>query len=407
MCRAGTKTFVLLVLSLLTLATAAAAGPRVLEESIDADFAKINDQVPGFGGMFVDADGVVKVYMTDAGKADLLRGALEDGVEILEGRYEFNELQGWRVKLREVLGLGGVSSLDVDEKANRIEIGLVPETRPLTAAKIRHQLDKLGIPRDAVKFASRPMMIPLQTTVQGAFNPVPGGVQINFPGFLCTLGFNVRRPESDLSNQLSCFFVTNDHCSATSGNNDSTPYFQPLAPRFIGTEILDPPFFTGAGCFPGSVCRFSDAILARYEDPAIPCEFGAIARTAPIGSINLDNPDRWKIVAKLLAPVVGQLVAKQGRTTGRTEGFVTQTCVDTGVSGTNIVRLCQAFVQNTPPSVIVMPGDSGSPVFLRRVPPSVAGLVGLLWGGSGDGMLFVFSPIENVERDFGFSLTVF
>jgi hypothetical protein len=106
MCRAGTKTFVLLVLSLLTLATAAAAGPRVLEESIDADFAKINDQVPGFGGMFVDADGVVKVYMTDAGKADLLRGALEEGVEILEGRYEFNELQGWRVKLREVLGLG-------------------------------------------------------------------------------------------------------------------------------------------------------------------------------------------------------------------------------------------------------------------------------------------------------------
>lgn len=406
MYRAGKKTFVFVtaVLCLLALATSAsAADPRVLEGSIDADFAKINDLVPGFGGMFVDADGVVKVYMTDPSKADLLMGTLE-GVEILRGRFEFNELQGWRVRLREVLGVAGVSSLDVDERANRIEIGLVPETRQTAARKIRVQMRKLGIPAEAVKFASRPMMNPLQATVRDAFNPVPGGVQINFPGFLCTLGFNVKFPASDISDAATCYFVTNDHCTFNSGQNDSTPYFQPLSPRFIGTEVFDPPFFTGAGCFPGSVCRYSDAALARYEDPAIPCEFGAIART-PLNSIVLDNPARWKIVAKQLAPLVGQLVAKQGRTTGRTEGTVTQTCVDTGVSGTNIVRLCQAFVQ-AGGAVIVQPGDSGSPVFLRRVETSVASLVGILWGGNGPGTLFVFSPVENIEKDFGRPLTV-
>lgn len=394
----GRKTFTLwtAALFMLTLvATTASAEHRLVEGSIDADFARINDVVPGFGGLFIDDDGVVKVYMTAASKADLLTAAIEH-VEILEGRYEFNELLGWRVKLREVLGTPGLSTLDVDERTNRIRIGLEPEARRIAAREIRRQMRELGIPRDAVVFESRPKMIPLQTTVQGAFNPVPGGVQINFPGFLCTLGFNVRFADSDL-----CYFVTNDHCSLTSGHNDSTPYYQPLAPRFIGTEILDPAFFTGAGCFPGSVCRYSDAILARYEDPTIPCEFAKIART-PVGSIVLDNPDRWTIVAKQLAPLVGQFVAKQGRTTGRTQGFVTQTCVDTGAAGTNIVRLCQAFV-----NAGVQGGDSGSPVFRPRIDPSLASLVGILWGGNGPGTQFVFSPTENIEKDFGRPLTVF
>ena len=243
-------------------------------------------------------------------------------------------------------------------------------------------------------------MIPLQTTVQGAFDPIPGGVQINFPGFLCTLGFNV-----ELGGH--CYFVTNDHCTATSGQNDSTPYGQPLlSGGTVATEVFDPPFFSGAGCFPNAICRFSDAAVARYADPAM-CEFGRIART-PVNSLNLDNPDRWTIVSKQLTPFQNQLVAKQGRTTGRTEGRVQATCQDTGVSGTNPlqVRLCQATVTNNG-QVVVQGGDSGSPVFRRRVSTSVAQLVGILWGGNVQGTEFVYSPMENIETDFGRSLPVF
>jgi hypothetical protein len=98
---------------------------------------------------------------------------------------------------------------------------------------------------------------------------------------------------------------------------------------------------------------------------------------------------------------MGQLVAKVGRTTGWTEGDVFLTCADTPVASSNITRLCQTHV-----NAGVGGGDSGSPVFLRRVDSSLAALVGILWGGNFQGTVFVFSPVENIERDFGFGLTV-
>ena len=59
--------------------------------------------------------------------------------------------------------------------------------------------------------------------------------------------------------------------------------------------------------------------------------------------------------------MVGQMANKVGRATGWTQGQVTRTCVNTGVSGSNIVLLCQDFVENN--LQIVAGGDSGSPVF--------------------------------------------
>jgi hypothetical protein len=108
------------------------------------------------------------------------------------------------------------------------------------------------------------------------------------------------------------------------------------------------------------------------------------------------------IVAKVGSPLAGSTVAKVGRTTGWTESAVSQTCVDTNVAGSNITRLCQSIV-----NAGVGPGDSGSPVFHRRIPTSQAALGGILWGGNQAGTLFVFSPTENIEKDFGFALTVF
>jgi hypothetical protein len=81
-----------------------------------------------------------------------------------------------------------------------------------------------------------------------------------------------------------------------------------------------------------------------------------------------------------------------------TQGTVTRTCVNTGVSGSNIVLLCQDFVENT--VQIVAGGDSGSPVF-RVSGSNNATLLGNLWGGNSSGTLFVYSPIANIERELG------
>lgn len=385
---------------------ASASGPPL---SADAELAAINDLVPGFGGLFVDADGVLTVYLQPEHALQQKR-LFGPEVRVLEAGFEFRQLLSWRDSMRGLLATPGITLLDADEARNRVLVGIDPDAPRAVQVALSVRLRELGIPRDAVVFEERDPIHEMQT-LQDAFNPVPGGVEIHWSSFLCTLGFNVERSPST-SPVDSCFFVTNDHCTDVQGQVTGTTYRQPAFGALIGEEILDPPFFTGGVCPPGRICRYSDAALAEYFDPA-DCEFGAIARTDGFGSITIDpNVPRWKIVSKLSGAQVGHRVAKVGRTTGWTEGIVDQTCVDVNVSGSNITRLCQSIVDALPPNdpdhhlPIVGPGDSGSPVFLRRIPTSVAALVGILWGGDPQGTVFVFSPIKNIEHEFGFSLTV-
>ena len=93
--------------------------------------------------------------------------------------------------------------------------------------------------------------------------------------------------------------------------------------------------------------------------------------------------------------MVGATVNKIGRTTGWTQGQITQTNVTTSVSGSNITLFGQTFV-----SAGVGAGDSGSPVFALGQGSNVT-LRGILWGGSSSGRLFVFSPIGNIEAELG------
>ena len=86
--------------------------------------------------------------------------------------------------------------------------------------------------------------VKLAATLQDRIRPVVGGLQINFPGFLCTHGFNALR-----NSQRS--FITNSHCTNIQGGNQSTPYWQPtsgIAPAQIATEVADPAYTTGGGC---------------------------------------------------------------------------------------------------------------------------------------------------------------
>ena len=129
---------------------------------------------------------------------------------------------------------------------------------------------------------------------------------------------------------------------------------------------------------------------------------GAIARTTGPNNGSLEIAGDFAISGQGAASV-GQTANKVGRTTGWTQGLVTRTCVNTGVSASNIVLLCQDFVENTVP--IVAGGDSGSPVF-RVNNSGRATLLGNLWGGNSSGTLFVYSPIANIEHELG-PLTTF
>ncbi len=232
-------------------------------------------------------------------------------------------------------------------------------------------------------------------TLQSEFRPTIGGIQIHFPGFLCTMGFNV-----DHAGGRS--FITNSHCTTNQGGVDNTPYYQPLSsvnPTVIATEVADPVYQSGIpGCSAGKVCRSADASRALYNSSTASSR-GIIAKTTGVNTGSLTTSGNFTITAQDDANTnFSGTINKVGRTTGWTAGTVSGTCVTVNVSGSNVQELCQTLVTNNSAN-IVGSGDSGSPVFKITSGDNVT-LVGILWGGGGSTQ-FVFSPLSNIENELG------
>jgi len=356
-------------------------------------------QVPGFGGFYLDERGTPVVYLKSAAQrvpaeralAPFLRqhGLSATQLRVLPGRYDWAQLEDWFSRISaEVLPVRGAVYVDADEANNRVTIGLERGA----SVRLRGAAARLGIPLDAVRFQETEP-IRMVATLRSKVRPVVGGLQINFPGFLCSLGFNAIR-----SGQRS--FVTASHCTNVQGGAEATPYYQPTqtaAPAKIATEVSDPNYSSSKpGCPPGFRCRFSDASRAAYTATTT-STLGRIAKTTGPNNGSVTISGSLSITAEGAASV-GQTVGKVGRTSGWTTGKVTNTCVNVGVTGSDIVQLCQNIVKAR-----VRGGDSGAPVFKGS---SNVTLVGLLWGGNDAGTSFVYSPIANVERELG-ALTTF
>jgi hypothetical protein len=373
----------------------APADPHSHDTHRDARMVRLAQQVPGFGGFYTGPDGTLNVVMKAGASAEPLRAQLGT-FNVVAGQYDFIELDAMHRQVGPVLGIRGVVYTDADEMANRVVIG----AESSAVASVERALGMLGISRDAVLIREAAPIYPMQT-LRDRVRPVAGGLQINFPGFLCTLGFNVRSATAPAQG-----FITNSHCT----NNEygtgptGTPYWQPLGsvpntsdPNFIGTEVHDLSTFTGGTCPAGRVCRWSDSAGGRYA-PGIQNAFARIYRTTGPGSITIDqaNP-MFSITAERAFPNPGDTMHKVGRTTGWTSGTVTQSCVNTNVSGVGIplTLLCQEHVTGGPN--VVGSGDSGAPVFDNLVGNNVR-LVGLLWGGGGPGnSIFVFSAMNEIR----------
>jgi hypothetical protein len=352
--------------------------------------------VPGFGGLYLE-EGVPTVWLTNpAGRAaaePAIRGFLRargidaSTVRVRQGRHSWQELERWFARASDVAFADrNAVFVDLDEANNRVTVGVAG---PAAAGRVRSALARAGASESAVAVIETEP-IEYAATLRDRITPRVGGIQIHFGNYLCTLGFNARDGSQDS-------FITNSHCTNTQGGVENTVYYQPLSSvdgTSIGTEVEDPQYLRRiTGCPNGRRCRRSDSARIRYNS-GIAFTLGRIAQTN-LGSINITG--QYSITGEGSA-VVGQTVNKVGRTGGRTQGPVTNTCVTTGVSGSNIVQICQTFV-----SAGVQSGDSGSPVF-RIVSGTSVTLVGILWGGSGSS--FVYSPLTNIEQELG-ALTTF
>jgi hypothetical protein len=354
--------------------------------------------VPGFGGFFYDAQGRPTMYLTTPSARGDAERALTPylqkhrlaaaGIQTRPAAHSWDQLERWHGRVAPAaLAIRGAVYVDADEALNRITVG----AERGAVGPVRASLALLGLPASAVvvqeaapvTFAVAPRPKPGGLSLQGRVRPIIGGIQINFPGFLCTLGFNI-----------SGGFITNSHCTNVQGGVNSTPYWQPLKstdPVQIATEVADPVYVSGGTCPAGRRCRRSDSSRASYAN-GIAATIGRIAQTSRPGR-SLTITGQWSITGEGVA-TVGLVVNKVGRTTGWSQGQVTNTCVDTNVSGSDITELCQSFVSAT-----VGSGDSGSPVFAIGS-GSYVSLVGILRGGSGSSS-FVYSPIANIHQDLG------
>jgi hypothetical protein len=375
-------------------------------ENSDERLAAIAGQVPGFGGMFYGQDGTLQVYMVEqqGPVSEAMTAFLEDviarevgrgerlahnGIEILKGKYDFQELHSWHKQMSpEVLSLPGTVFTDIDERTNRLRIGVTDSRRMRKA--VEEHLSNLGVPSEAVEIVETEEV---KQVLRSRRRPLRGGLQINFGNFLCTLGVVADRGGVR-------GFVTNSHCTNIQGGVEGTDYHQPSASgttNRVGEEIADPTYFTdefptGGSCPDGRQCRYSDSSFARVPHPSGPSVTtarGSIARPA-VNSFTWNGVDTFTITAEA-TPVPGQTVTKVGRTTGRTTGPIQQTCANVNVGGTNITLLCQSWAAFNP---LPQGGDSGSPVFLITTLPNVT-LVGILWGTGSAGF---FSPITGVQR---------
>jgi hypothetical protein len=298
-------------------------------------------------------------------------------------------LEAQHRRLLPLFELAGVVFTDADETRGRLVIGVLDRG---AEGLIRARLATLGVASQLVDVVETEAIVPV-ATLRDKVRPVEGGLQIRFTNYLCSLGFIAQRDGV-------MGYVTASHCSTTQGSVDSTQYYQPLnqnADEVIGTEIADPSFFRNTnGCPRGRKCRFSDANFSQGAGN-VSFSLGLIAHTDAANSTSLTIGGTFGISGEGTASS-GQTADKVGRTTGWTRGTVTNTCADTGVSGTNIVLLCQTFVEGG--GTIVGSGDSGSPVFRSAGGDNVT-LLGGLWGGNQSGTMFVYSPIANIERELG------
>ncbi|HEY7495646.1 MAG TPA: hypothetical protein VIH59_31650 [Candidatus Tectomicrobia bacterium] len=386
-------------------------------ETLDDLLAEVATRVPAFGGMFIGPDGTMYLDLLDRrleeaaleaiaavfGPERLAQGSVQalserrapGSIQILPGQYSFLQLKTWHEDMRtEVLGLPGVILTDIDEGENRLRIGV--EAQELQGA-VEAQLASLGIPPAAVIIEETEPIAFVSHTLRSRVRPLVGGLQINFPGFLCSLGFIVIRAGVQ-------GMVTNSHCTSIQGGVTGTVYHQPSTSgtmNRIGLETVDPPYFTGGACPAGRRCRYSDSAFIRVPHlagPSVTIRRGKIARPLGLGSLTISHTaPTLRIVGETPFALAGEKVHKVGRTTGRTQGVVSATCVNTNVLGTDITLLCQDFVHAG-----VAPGDSGSPVFRITNTPAAGDvrLYGVLWGGNSSGTQFVYSAIGsfNMQR---------
>jgi hypothetical protein len=389
-------------------------------------FAGIATLVPEFAGIHVDDEqDTIYLHMRNGNAAAAQAVVTElrslfgsqhlrhSKIRVLPATFAFPKLKRWHDDIvRDVLVQPGVVFTGISHSQNRVVIGM---ENSKVRSVVEEQLNKLGVPREAVSLMETgPVKFlqgihdPSSPTLRDRHRPLVGGLEIGTPpdgkGGDCTIGFIAKR-----FNILG--FVTASHCGSEIGHVDTSDrYAQPTAGDIVGFEEFEPGFqachclFFGRVCL--NQCRRSDSTFVRLDGQrdGIDAVVGEIARVPiTVGvccSVDWDGESTYHITGGATL-FEFQQVTKVGRTTGGTDGHVVLGAVTINVDFpstpspvSGVIPFTKLLTDQVMTTVFSEEGDSGGP-FLHE-----NSLVGILWGSSTLGFSF-YAPISNVQDELG------
>lgn len=380
-------------------------------------FHALARQFPEFGGFFLDDNGDLVIQATDGSRGNAMRAAVgpllselhparggargrRPSVVIRKAEFSFSQLSAWREQVRAPLfDVEEVALLDLDERTNRLFVGLTRESGRGAALAV---LRRAGVPEEAVTVGGVSLDEPIDpnfseqtaigcTSLRDICRPLMGGLQTVFmrdgQTYVCSIGFTALSAGQPR-------FVTAAHCSDDEWNLDHTAYYQPKLGNSIGTEVKDPNGWS-CGFLSPYKCRYSDANLVQ---PSVPVEVGYIARPSAVGSLTISASNPRFVVSRQRDAYVGERVYAIGRTTGMVGGTVDKTCTDFKKTweGRFHAVLCSDVADYNASG-----GDSGGPVILWDGASSTVTLVGVNYARTGIYDHAFFSPLSGIQRDLG------
>lgn len=383
-------------------------------------FRRLHQRVPGFAGFLLNPENTaVIVQLTDRGDADVARRELpavlrqfrlapartaaDLPLTFARVAYDWRQLEAWQgVLVKALASDGGLRSFDVDEAANRVNVGVAD------AAALARAIALLTSSR--IPAAAMHVFVDQGVTRQITLNdPAPtflAGYALTYAGKgTCTGGFLAGYNEVFPPKLV---WITASHCSATFGALDNGYFYQPTTAypsRYIGREISDraPYPCTLPNGTSVSRCRYSDATYILVENTGIPHSWQFVARpqgppgttsgsTTVVGTFDLSYRAE---------PLVNQQVSKVGRVTG----YVTGRIRETGYTSFDSDPGYQLYmVQLALADYGCGPGDSGAPIITAPIGDGSAetvGSMGIHLGTRNTDGRCVFSPMINIRRENG------
>ena len=406
--------------------------------TIDDEYAAIADNVPSFGGLYLKKGNLIIVSTDLSKKSDIIAAltwvqkngfALDPSTNLnkanfIEGDYNWRELKNTFDIVSAKIPFQTWTSIDIDEKLNRVEIELASMTEEL---QYRNWLKSLNLPLEMVVFKEGREMI-YYNDLHSKIRPTISGLRINAGQGNCTLGLNAELVTSGsytVTSGTKKGFITASHCLPEMGRVTQTKVYQPERGSFgvnnTGVERIDPPFLYPLGppivqncpVTGDFLCRYSDATFIEYNDN-MNYEKGKIARVSASPALLPDtsssatgtfpilpNPITFSGTLNNNQLMVGQIAQKVGQKTGWTSGEIVDVCTtlrgkrtvyNGAYQATNVAHLCTSVVDAGSSA-----GDSGASVWINS--GGANKIAGILFAGGTTSLgyrEYYFSSIQYV-----------